>query len=64
LRAGSSRVAVGGGEASGEQLAYRTAIALAERLGTNVVHFPGDHGGFTTHPEPFAARLHAVLAGG
>jgi pimeloyl-ACP methyl ester carboxylesterase len=64
LRAGSPRIVVGGGEASGDQLAYRTAIALAERLGTNVVHFPGDHGGVTTHPEPFAARLHAVLAGG
>jgi sugar phosphate isomerase/epimerase len=44
--------------------AWRTAVALAERLGTKVVHFPGDHGGFTTHPEPFAARLYELLAGG
>jgi hypothetical protein len=28
------------------------------------VQFPGDHGGFTTHPEPFAVRLHEVLANG
>jgi pimeloyl-ACP methyl ester carboxylesterase len=63
LRASSPQIVIGGGEASGEQLAYRAAIALAERLGTKVVHFPGDHGGFTTHPAPFAARLHAVLAG-
>ena len=30
------------------------------RLG--VVHFPGDHGGFTTHPEAFATRLRQLLA--
>jgi pimeloyl-ACP methyl ester carboxylesterase len=64
LRGGSPRIVVGGGEASGDQLAYRAAVALAERLGTGIVHFPGDHGGFTTHPEPFAARLHEILAGG
>jgi hypothetical protein len=63
LRAGSARIVVGGGEASRNHLAYRTAVVLAERLGTKVVHFPGDHGGFTTHPESFAARLQEVLAG-
>jgi pimeloyl-ACP methyl ester carboxylesterase len=64
LPTGSPRIVVGAGEASGEQLAHRTAVALAERLGTKIVHFPGDHGGFTTHPEPFAVKLHEVLAGG
>lgn len=63
LRAGPVRVVVAGGEASGDQLAYRAAVALADRLGTNVTRFPGAHGGFTTHPDAFAARLHAVLAG-
>ena len=64
LRTGSPRVVVGGGEASGNQLACRAAFALAESLGTEVTRFPGDHGGFMTRPELFAARLHAVLAGG
>jgi pimeloyl-ACP methyl ester carboxylesterase len=62
LRMGTPRIVVGGGEASGDQLAYRAAAALADRLGTKVVQFPGDHGGFTTHPEAFAMRLHDVLA--
>jgi pimeloyl-ACP methyl ester carboxylesterase len=62
LRRASSRIVVAGGEASNGQLAYRAAVALAERLGTTVVRFPGDHGGFVTHPEPFAAKLHGVLA--
>jgi pimeloyl-ACP methyl ester carboxylesterase len=63
LQASSSRVVIAGGEASGEQLAYRTAVALAARLGTQVVRFPGAHGGFTTHPEAFADTLHEVLRG-
>jgi pimeloyl-ACP methyl ester carboxylesterase len=61
LRAGSPRIVVGGGETSGDQLARRAATALAQRLGTRLVSFPGAHGGFTTHPEAFAGRLHEVL---
>jgi pimeloyl-ACP methyl ester carboxylesterase len=61
LRAGPPRILIAGGEASGDQLAYRAAVAVAERLGTTIVRFPGDHGGFTTHPEAFAVRLQEVL---
>jgi hypothetical protein len=61
LRTGSPRIVVAGGEASGNQPAYRAAVALAERLGTKTVPFPGDHGGFTTHPQQFAATLHEVF---
>jgi pimeloyl-ACP methyl ester carboxylesterase len=63
LKAASTRVVVGGGEESGRQGAYRAAVALAERLGQEVVHFPGGHGGYATHPDLFAARLHDVLRG-
>jgi hypothetical protein len=63
LRAGSPRILIAGGEASGDQLAYRAAVAVAERLGTTIVRFPGDHGGFTTHAEAFAVRLQEVLVG-
>ncbi len=41
---------------------YLTAIALAERLGTQPVVFPGDHGGSGAQPEAFAASLHEVLS--
>ncbi len=64
LKASSTRVAVGGGEESGQQGAYRAAVALAEQLGEEVVYFPGAHGGFTTHSKVFAERLHSVLRGG
>jgi pimeloyl-ACP methyl ester carboxylesterase len=63
LRAASTRIVVAGGEASRGQLAYAAGAAVAERLGTTVVHFPGDHGGFASDPVAFAERLHEVLRG-
>src|SRR6266436_568763 len=62
LRAGSARVVVGVGETSTGKLAHRTAVALAERLRTTPVNFPGDHGGYGGQPAAFAERLHQVLA--
>jgi pimeloyl-ACP methyl ester carboxylesterase len=63
LKVSSTRLVVGGGEESGQQGAYRAAVVLAERLGQQVVHFPGAHGGHRTHPKVFAERLHNVLGG-
>jgi len=54
---------VGIGETSAGQLAHRAAVALAERLGTPPVTFPGDHGGFGSRPGQFAETLHKVLTG-
>ncbi|MGY1637008.1 alpha/beta fold hydrolase [Geodermatophilus sp. SYSU D00742] len=69
LRAASSRIVVAAGAGSEGQLAHRAAGALAERLGTTTVVFPGDHGGFlggeygqTGQPAAFAATLRQVLA--
>ena len=53
----------------GRELAHRGAEAVAERLGTERVIFPSDHGGFlggeygqTGEPDAFAAKLREVLA--
>jgi len=61
-------IAVGGG--SHGELAQRGGEAVAKRLGTTAVPFPGDHGGFlggeygqTGEPDAFAAKLREVLAG-
>ena len=54
-------ITVAVGEASEGQLAYRAAVALAERLGKEPAVFPGDHGGFNSHPGAFAGRLNEVL---
>ena len=56
-------ITVAVGEASEGQLAYRAAVALAERLGREPVVFPGDHGGFNAEPGAFARRLGEVLGG-
>jgi clorobiocin biosynthesis protein CloN7 len=61
LRTASTRIVVAGGATSKGQLANRTAMALADRLGTTVVDFPGDHGGFMAFPEQFGRLLDQVL---
>jgi pimeloyl-ACP methyl ester carboxylesterase len=70
LRAAATRVVIGVGAQSGAGLAGRAAVAVAERLGTTPVTFPGGHGGFlggeygqTEEPDAFAATLRDVLAG-
>jgi pimeloyl-ACP methyl ester carboxylesterase len=68
LRAASTHVVVAVGAESGETLARRAGKAVAERLGTTAVIFPGDHAGFlggeygqTGDPDAFAAKLREVL---
>jgi hypothetical protein len=55
------RVVVAGGTTSKDQFAQRTAVALAERLGTRLIDFPGGHAGFASDPEDFAAVLRRSL---
>jgi clorobiocin/coumermycin A biosynthesis protein CloN7/CouN7 len=62
LTALRTRVVVAAGETSKGQLANRTAVALADRLGTGLTVFPGDHGGFAGEPTTFADLLRKVLA--
>jgi len=61
LRNASTRIVSAAGETSGEQGARRSAVALAERLGTPVTYLPGAHGGWGSDPQEFAERLHEVL---
>jgi pimeloyl-ACP methyl ester carboxylesterase len=61
LRAASTRIVVAAGATSKGQLANRAAVRLADQLGTPVVEFPGDHGGFMTNPGHFGRRLDQVL---
>jgi pimeloyl-ACP methyl ester carboxylesterase len=68
LRAASTRIVVAVGAESSRQLAGRAAVAVAERLGTVPVTFPGDHTGFlggeygrTGDPHAFATALRKVL---
>jgi pimeloyl-ACP methyl ester carboxylesterase len=58
----ASRVVLAAGDASVGEAPHRAAFAVAERLGTQAELFPGDHGGFGTQSQAFAARLRDVLA--
>jgi len=64
LRDASTRIVVAAGIESEDTFPYRAALAVAERLGTDVVVFPSHHGGFHEQgdPEAFAATLRRVLA--
>jgi len=62
LQAGPARVIVGGGTTSRGQFAQRSAAALAERLGTPLLDFPGGHTGFASNPAEFAPILQRALA--
>lgn len=69
LRAAPTRIVLAAGVESEGQLACRGALAAAERLGSDAVRFPSDHGGFfggeygqAGDPDAFAAKLREVLA--
>lgn len=64
LRAGQPRVVVGIGEQSAGQTIHDMGMALAEKLGTEPVLFPGDHMGFGPHADTFAKTLHRAFGGG
>jgi pimeloyl-ACP methyl ester carboxylesterase len=69
LRAAPTRIVIGVGATSGNAMAGRAGTAVAERLGTPPVTFPGGHDGFLGgeyggfgEPDAFAATLREVLA--
>ncbi|MEV4751620.1 alpha/beta fold hydrolase [Streptosporangium amethystogenes subsp. fukuiense] len=61
LAALSDRLVLAGGADSRGELPYRPAAFLAERYGTELVHFPGGHTGLSTHPAEFGELLRKVL---
>jgi pimeloyl-ACP methyl ester carboxylesterase len=69
VRAASTRIVLAAGAESEGEMANRGAFAVAERLGTQPVKFPSNHGGFlggeydqTGDPDAFAAKLREVLS--
>ena len=71
LGAAPTRIVMAAGAESEGELANRGAFAVAERLGTEPVIFPSNHGGFlggeygqTGDPDAFAAKLRDVLTEG
>ncbi len=69
LRAASTRIVMAVGAQSGAAMAGRGAVAVAGRLGTEPVTFPGGHDGFRGgeyggmgQPDAFAATLRKVLS--
>lgn len=70
VRQAATRVVMAAGEESEGILPYRSAVIIAQRLGTELVSFPGGHGGFfggeygqMGEPDAFAKKLRQVLEG-
>lgn len=56
-----ARIVIAAGSSGRAHVGYQNAVAMADRLGTTVVEFPGHHVGYVSHPRAFAARLQEVL---
>ena len=61
LRSSAPQIVVAVGAASGEEIAKRSTVALAERLGVTPAVFPGDHAGFMADPAGFAEAIRKAL---
>ena len=61
LQGAPARVVVGGGTTSTGEFAQRTAVALAERLGSPLINFPGGHTGFASDAKQFVGVLLRTL---
>jgi pimeloyl-ACP methyl ester carboxylesterase len=61
LAAARPRIVPAAGHTSRQTWPHHCAVALAHRLGTRTVEFPGGHSGSVSHPRAFAARLHEIL---
>ncbi|MEV4806998.1 alpha/beta hydrolase [Nonomuraea sp. NPDC049421] len=61
LQALSERLVLAGGAESRGEVPYRPAAVMAERFGTELVHFPGGHTGLSTHPGEFGELLAKLL---
>jgi hypothetical protein len=64
LRGASTRIVVAAGAESEGKFPCRSALAVADRLGTEAVIFPSNHAGFGEQgdPDAFAATLRRALA--
>ncbi|WP_449064604.1 alpha/beta fold hydrolase [Planomonospora algeriensis] len=58
LRSAATRIAVGVGAASPDGVPFRSALALAEQLGTEPIEFPGDHQGLALDATTSAGIVH------
>ena len=61
LQRASTRIVVAAGRTSRHIWIHRAARLLADRLGTELVEFPGGHSGYAMHPRAFASRLDEVF---
>jgi pimeloyl-ACP methyl ester carboxylesterase len=63
LAGNAERIVLVGGRDSQDQMMYQPNKVLAQKLGLNLIDFPGGHLGFMSHPAEFAKELMNALGG-
>lgn len=62
LKAHAGRIVPMAGRESRSYSAYEVSVALAQKLGRDLIEMPGSHIGFVTQPAEFASELVQALA--
>jgi pimeloyl-ACP methyl ester carboxylesterase len=62
LKGSDTKIVIGVGEASGGQLPHKAGQKIADNLGIEATVFPGDHQGFGTHTQEWAAAVDRALS--
>jgi hypothetical protein len=63
LKTATPKIVVAVGEASKGQSAHSAGVALAGRIGREIIDIPGDHQGFSIDPAGWAEVLHKTFQG-
>ncbi len=61
LRTLSDKLVLACSDTAREALPYRPNAVLAELLAKSIIHLPGGHVGYVTHPSEFASALDGIL---
>jgi pimeloyl-ACP methyl ester carboxylesterase len=61
LKSLSDKLILAGGELSRDGFPYRPNTILAQHTGNEIVHLPGGHVGYVTHPDEFGAALAELI---
>lgn len=61
LKSLAGKLILAGGDESRDGFPYRPNTVLAGHTGNEIVHLPGGHVGYVTHPEEFAAAFRELI---
>jgi pimeloyl-ACP methyl ester carboxylesterase len=61
LKSLAGKLVLAGGDTARDGFPYRPNTVLAEHTGNEIVHLPGGHVGYVTHPDEFAVAIRELI---